>query len=175
MRHPGVGGALALLALTGAEPLWAATLVISVQTPTVVRSRAPCYRATPRYPPRRPAPVHAVMDQVSRASLRICWLSRSAPVVAFPNSDSVSHQIYSFSAAKRFPAAPVPRQAVTAVQFDQTGVITLGCNSPRRHARVSAGHRCAVLRPHGCPGRLSVNVPRGRYQVSIWQPATARE
>ncbi len=48
------------------------------------------------------APVHAAMDQVDRAFAPDLLVIPVDSTVEFPNSDSVSHQIYSFSAAKRF-------------------------------------------------------------------------
>ena len=48
--------------------------------------------------------------------------------VEFPNSDSVSHQIYSFSPAKRFQLPLYRGKPYPPVHFDQAGVVTLGCN-----------------------------------------------
>src|SRR6266576_2982879 len=125
----GVGGALALLALTGAEPLWAATLVISVQTPDGRALTGAVVTARPLdTPARRSAPVHAVMDQVSRAFEPDLLVIPVGSTVAFPNSDSVSHQIYSFSPTKRFQLPLYRGTPYPPVRFDQAGVVTLGCN-----------------------------------------------
>ena len=48
--------------------------------------------------------------------------------VSFPNSDSVSHQIYSFSAAKRFQLPLYRGKPYPPRLFDQAGLVMLGCN-----------------------------------------------
>src|SRR6266481_7499491 len=123
-------GALALLAALGrAGPGLAATLVIHVQTPdghalsgAVVTARPLDGQA------KRPAPVHAVMDQVDRAFAPDLLVIPVGSTVEFPNSDSVSHQIYSFSQPKRFKLPLYRGKPYPPVPFDQAGVVTLGCN-----------------------------------------------
>ena len=115
-------GALALLAALGrAGPGLAATLVIHVQTPdghalsgAVVTARPLDGQA------KRPAPVHAVMDQVNRTFAPDLLVVPVGSTVAFPNSDSVSHQIYSFSAPKRLQLPLYHGKPYPPVQFDQT-------------------------------------------------------
>jgi len=124
-------GALVLLlaALGRAGPVLAATLVIHVQTPDGHALSGAVVTVRPlEGQGKRPAPVHAVMDQVNRAFAPDLLVVPVGSTVAFPNSDSVSHQIYSFSAAKRFQLPLYHGKPYPPVQFDQTGVITLGCN-----------------------------------------------
>src|SRR2546429_569221 len=107
----------------------AATLGIHVQTPDGHALAGAVVTVRPLdAPPRRPAPAHAVMDQVNRAFAPDLLVIPVGSTVAFPNSDSVSHQIYSFSAAKRFQLPLYRGKPYPPVQFDQSGVITLGCN-----------------------------------------------
>ena len=54
-----------------------------------------------------------------------------APVgatVAFPNRDTVRHQVYSFSPAHPFELKLYGRDETRTVKFDRVGVIALGCN-----------------------------------------------
>src|SRR5438309_1350710 len=74
------------------------------------------------------APVNAVMDQVNRAFSPDLLVIPPGSTVEFPNSDSVSHQIYSFSAAKKFQLPLYHGKPYPPVHFDQAGVVTLGCN-----------------------------------------------
>ena len=48
--------------------------------------------------------------------------------VAFPNRDTVRHQVYSFSPAKSFELKLYGRDETRTVKFDRVGVIALGCN-----------------------------------------------
>ena len=48
--------------------------------------------------------------------------------VSFPNSDSVSHQICSFSPTKRFQLPLYRGKPYAPVPFDHVGVVILGCN-----------------------------------------------
>src|SRR5438132_7382630 len=68
------------------------------------------------------------MDQVDRAFAPDLLVVPIGSTVEFPNSDSVSHQIYSFSQPKRFKLPLYHGKPYPPVQFDQAGVVTLGCN-----------------------------------------------
>ena len=167
----GVAGALALLALTGAEPLLGATLVIHVQTPDGHALAGAVVSARPLdAPARRAAPVHAVMDQVNRAFAPDLLVIPAGSTVAFPNSDSVSHQIYSFSAAKRFQLPLYHGKPYPPVQFDQTGVITLGCNIHDEMLAYLLVTDAPYFGRTDAQGVWSADVVRGRYQVTIWHP-----
>ena len=48
--------------------------------------------------------------------------------VAFPNRDTVRHQVYSFSPAHPFQLKLYSREESRTVRFDRVGVIALGCN-----------------------------------------------
>jgi hypothetical protein len=48
--------------------------------------------------------------------------------VAFPNRDTVRHQVYSFSPAHAFELKLYGRDETRTVKFDRVGVIALGCN-----------------------------------------------
>ena len=90
--------------------------------------------------------------------------------VEFPNSDSVSHQIYSFSAAKKFPAAAVSGQALSAAALRSGRARDARLQHSRFDARLRVGDRRAVLRPHRSAGSWSAEVPRGTYRVTVWHP-----
>ena len=166
----GLARVLALLG-TLTQPLPAATVVINVQTPDGRALAGAVVTAQPLdAPARRPAQVHAIMDQVNRAFAPDLLVIPVGSTVAFPNSDSVSHQIYSFSAAKRFQLPLYRGKPYPPVQFDQPGVITLGCNI---HDDMLAYLLVTDAPYYGrtdAKGAWSAEVPRGRYRVSIWHP-----
>src|SRR5207248_2506647 len=107
----------------------AATLIISVQSPDGHALAGAVVTARPLDAPgKRLGPVHAVMDQVDRAFAPDLLVIPVGSTVEFPNSDSVSHQIYSFSPTKRFKLPLYRGKPYPPVPFDQAGVVTLGCN-----------------------------------------------
>ena len=68
------------------------------------------------------------MDQINRAFDPDLLVIPVGSTVDFPNSDTVSHQIYSFSPAKRFSCRCIAATRIRRVRFDQAGIVTLGCN-----------------------------------------------
>lgn len=48
--------------------------------------------------------------------------------VEFPNSDPVSHNVFSISASKRFNLGLYPRGGKRQIKFEQPGVVELLCN-----------------------------------------------
>src|SRR5271170_6451256 len=102
-RSAVAGHAVAALAmcagvLTAAGGAGAATLVINVQTSDGHALSGAVVTVRPLDGAgRHVTPVHAVMDQVDRAFAPDLLVIPVGSTVEFPNSDSVSHQIYSFS------------------------------------------------------------------------------
>jgi plastocyanin len=113
----------------------------------------------------------AVMDQLNKTFVPEVLVVREGTSVVFPNTDSVAHQVYSFSPAKRF-ALPLYRgQPHAPVLFDQAGLVVLGCNihdsmlgyiyvtdSPY-FARTDAGGKAALS-----------SLPADQYQITVWTP-----
>ena len=58
----------------------------------------------------------------------MCWWSRCTRRVQFPNSDVISHQVYSFSSARQFQLPLYRGKPYPPVVFDAARVVTLGCN-----------------------------------------------
>ena len=168
----GAAGALAtlcVLLLTERSP--AANLVVNVHT---LEGRAlPGAVVTVRSldgPGRQATPVHAVMDQVNRSFAPDLLVIPVGSTVEFPNSDSVSHQIYSFSPAKRFQLPLYRGKPYPPVHFEQPGVVTLGCNI---HDAMLAYLLVTDAPWYGRTndeGSWSAEVPRGRYRVALWHP-----
>src|SRR3984957_12554551 len=118
---------LGLLALTATS--WGAVLTFTVLLPDGHPLGGVIVTARPSAgPTHSAAPVAAAMDQVNRAFAPDLLVIPVGSSVAFPNSDSVSHQIYSFSPAKRFQLPLYRGKPYPPVVFDQPGVVTMGCN-----------------------------------------------
>ena len=75
-----------------------------------------------------PAPAPAVMDQRDRRFVPRVLPVQTGAQVTFPNSDNVSHHVYSFSPPKRFQLYLAKGGPPQSVVFDRAGVETLGCN-----------------------------------------------
>jgi plastocyanin len=166
-----VTGLLAFLGPLAAAGTQAATLVITVHT---ADGRPLQGAVVTAYPldgsPRKPAPIKAVMDQVNRAFQPDLMVIPVGSTVTFPNSDSVSHQIYSFSPAKRFQLPLYRGTPYPPVHFDQAGVVSLGCNI---HDEM-VGYLLVTDAPYygrtDKAGAWTVELARGHYRISIWHP-----
>jgi plastocyanin len=116
----------------------------------------------------------ALMDQQHRSFVPQVLVVASGTEVSFPNSDSVSHQVYSFSPAKRFQLALYKGQAPRPVIFDQAGIVVLGCNihdDMVGYIVVTDAPRFGTTAADGT--LLLKSLPEGDYRLSIWSPYIA--
>ena len=161
----------ALLGVLAAGETRAATLVVTVQAADGKPLAGAVVTARPlEATARRPEPIKAVMDQVDRAFEPDLLVVPVGSTVTFPNSDSVSHQIYSFSPAKRFQLPLYRGTPYPPVHFDTAGVVTLGCNI---HDQM-IGYLVVTDAPYygrtDARGTWAGEVTRGRYRISVWHP-----
>lgn len=124
---------------------------------------------SPELPP--VAPVNAVMDQVDLAFAPDVLVVPVRSTVRFPNSDAVSHQVYSFSPARSFQLPLYRGKPYPPVSFDKPGVVTLGCNiHDRMLAYVVVTAAPFFGRTDALGNWSAAAVPAGRYKVTIWHP-----
>jgi plastocyanin len=116
------------------------------------------------------SPVHAVMDQVNRAFVPDLLVIPTGSTVEFPNSDTVSHQIYSFSPARKFQLPLYRGKPYPPVRFDQAGLVTLGCNIHDSMLAYVLVTDAPYFGRTDNAGSWSVEVPRGTYRVTVWHP-----
>src|SRR3954464_902084 len=116
------------------------------------------------------APAPAVVDQLHQQFVPGVIAVRTGTAISFPNSDSVSHQVYSFSPAKRFELGlyrGVPRDPVV---FDKPGIVVLGCNI---HDNM-IGYVYVTDAPYfgttDETGHFRVAIAPGQYRVHVWSP-----
>ena len=117
------------------------------------------------------APLDTRMDQVDLAFAPAVLVVPVGSHIAFPNSDVVSHQVYSFSPAKRFQLPLYRGKPYPPVTFDLPGVVTLGCNI---HDNM-LGYVLVTDAPYygqttAAGTWSSAALPPGHYAVSIWHP-----
>jgi hypothetical protein len=110
------------------------------------------------------------MDQVNRVFVPDVLVIPVGSTVAFPNSDSVSHQIYSFSAAHRFQLPLYRGKPYPPVNFDRAGMVTLGCNIHDSMLAYVLVTDAPYFGRTDANGSWSIELPRGTYRISIWQP-----
>ena len=126
-------------------------------------TRVPAAASTPKAP--------EVIDQIDEE-----FVPRVKPLlvgssVAFPNHDNIRHQVYSFSAPKRFELPLYAGTPAQPVVFDKPGVVVLGCNIHDwmiGYIYVSESPWFAKTGKDGTA--LLQGLPAGRYSVRAWHP-----
>lgn len=117
------------------------------------------------------APSPARMDQRNKQFLPHVLAVRTGTSVAFPNSDDIRHQVYSFSPAKRFELRLYQGTPSEPVLFDKPGLVVLGCNIHDwmlGYIYVTDDPWFAVSDERG---RAAIaELPAGRYAVTLWHP-----
>ena len=116
----------------------------------------------------------AVMDQLNKAFVPQVLVIGAGTAVEFPNNDSVSHQVYSFSPAKQFQLSLYKGELHTPVQFDTAGLVVLGCNI---HDSM-VGYIYVADTPYfgktDATGTVRLtSLARGAYRVVVWSPSIA--
>ncbi|MEE8202092.1 MAG: plastocyanin/azurin family copper-binding protein [Candidatus Acidoferrales bacterium] len=117
-----------------------------------------------------PPPVEpAVMDQKELRFVPHLLVIQVGTTVEFPNSDLVSHNVFSISDAKRFNLGLYSRGTVRRMKFDKPGVVELLCNV---HMEMSA-YIVVLKNPYfartGADGTFRIpNVPAGRHRLRCW-------
>jgi plastocyanin len=119
-------------------------------------------------------PGHAVMDQLNRAFVPGVLAVAVGTSVDFPNNDTVSHQVYSFSPAKRFQLPLYKGKSHEPVLFDKPGLVVLGCNI---HDQM-VGYIYVTDAPYfgttEADGTLRLKgLAPGKYKVTFWNPLIA--
>lgn len=74
------------------------------------------------------SPEPVIVDQVHKKFVPHLTVIRAGTEVHFPNSDSVSHHVYSFARPNNFELPLYKGDVRPTVQFDDAGIVTLGCN-----------------------------------------------
>ncbi|OZB04052.1 MAG: hypothetical protein B7X54_08710 [Idiomarina sp. 34-48-12] len=111
----------------------------------------------------------AIMDQVDRLFVPYILAVRENAQVAFPNSDNIRHQVYSFSEAKPFELPLYSNREAPEIQFENSGIVVLGCNI---HDHMQA---YIYVSPHDISRQTNaqgtVTLPLGATQVHVWYPS----
>jgi len=115
-------------------------------------------------------PASIELDQKNREFVpHILAVKRGTPVF-FPNSDDIKHHVYSFSNTKRFEIKLYSGTPAEPIVFEQTGIVTLGCNIHDWMLGYIYVSDADYLAQSDNEGRWSLDVPPGQYRVTLWHP-----
>jgi plastocyanin len=121
-------------------------------------------------------PRSAIMDQQDHQFVPHVLVVRKGTAVTFPNSDNVSHHVYSFSPTKPFELGLYKGNVYPPVVFDRPGIVVVGCNihdSMLGYIRVVDTPHFAVTNEQGVA--LIDGIPSGDYAVEVWTPRVREE
>lgn len=121
--------------------------------------------------PVTPVAATATMDQRRQEFVPHVLAVRAGTSINFPNSDNIRHQVYSFSAPKRFELRLYEGTPNAPLLFDKPGVVVLGCNIHDwmlGYIYVSDDPWFAVS---DAKGQLRLDtLPAGHYRMTLWHP-----
>ncbi|AGE24545.1 methylamine utilization protein [Pseudomonas poae] len=156
--------------LLAAGPLTAATLEVlmhqadgSPVADAVVTLQGPAHAPT--------GPLKADMDQRGQRFAPHVLVVHTGTQVRFPNSDNIRHQVYSFSAAKRFELRLYEGTPSEPLLFDKAGVVVLGCNIHDWMLGYIYVTDDPVFGASDAQGRVRLEqLPPGDYHATLWHP-----
>jgi plastocyanin len=119
-----------------------------------------------------PAPSHdaASIDQINKKFVPHVTVVRTGTTITFPNSDRIRHQVYSFSPAKTFALKLYAGSPKTPVDFDQSGLVVLGCNIHDTMVAFVGVVDSPYFAKTTDSGTATVSLPAGRYRMRAWHP-----
>ena len=111
----------------------------------------------------------AAIDQKGEVFIPHILAVQSGTRVAFPNSDVIYHNVFSFSKVKRFDLGRYPKGQSRSLIFDRIGLVRVFCEI---HSHMSA---FVLVLPHryfdttNASGSYRISkIPPGRYHVVVW-------
>ncbi len=164
--------ALGLLGIVGAGQVHAGTAVtleVRDAAGVAVPGAVVYLEGAARGPSGEPARV--VVDQRDKVFVPEVTVIQAGAEITFPNSDSVSHHVYSFAQPNAFELPLYKGREKPNVRFDHPGVVTLGCNI---HDSM-LGYVVVVDTPYFAKadpkGSVTLgDVAAGSYKVQVWSP-----
>jgi plastocyanin len=117
------------------------------------------------------APATFVVDQVAQAFTPDLTIIPVGSTVTFPNTDKVSHQVYSFSPAKRFQLPLYRGTPYAPTKFGTAGIVTLGCNIHDDMIAYLVVTDATWFGRTDRDGRWSASdLPAGEFRIEVWHP-----
>lgn len=118
-----------------------------------------------------PPTKNVIVDQARMTFVPHVLPLLAGSTVAFPNSDSTRHNVFSPSKTKKFNLGTYPAGITKKVTFEKTGVVSLLCNV---HPEMSA-FILVLQNPYFTmadkQGKYKISdVPPGDYTLVVWHP-----
>src|SRR3984893_11686130 len=165
---------LLALALAAARPGQAGELKILVRDQhgkLVADAVVVATPSDPKIAQRAKAPADAI-DQVDKQFVPYVKPVFVGSLVRFPNSDHIRHQVYSFSAAKKFELPLYAGTTAPPVVFDKPGVVVLGCNIHDWMVGYIYVSETPFFAKTEAAGTAAIaDLPPGEYTVRVWHPS----
>ncbi|MDQ2186648.1 methylamine utilization protein [Alcaligenaceae bacterium A4P071] len=121
-------------------------------------------------PPSKPSAMK--IDQVDREFVPLVSVAQAGVAVAFPNTDDVEHDVYSFSPAKRFQLPLYSGTPSHPVIFDKPGLVVLGCNIHDSMVAFVLVVDTPYFAKTGTDGVATLaGLPAGEYVLTAWHHA----
>lgn len=115
-----------------------------------------------------------VIDQIDQQFVPEVLVVRVGTSVVFPNSDTVAHQVYSFSAPMRFALGLYRGRTHPPVVFGQPGLVVLGCNIHDQMIGYILVTEASHFGKTDARGRLQLaNLPAASTRIAAWHPRFA--
>lgn len=96
---------------------------------------------------------------------------RRGATVSFPNFDEFRHHVYSFSKAKRFQLRLYGQDETKQIQFDNAGVVALGCNIHDNMLAYVYVTENPLFKTTGASGAVEFEgLEAGEYEIHVWHP-----
>lgn len=111
-----------------------------------------------------------VVDQVDKQFINHVTVIQKGGRVHFPNNDQIRHHVYSFSDAKTFEIPLYKGSPQNPVEFDKTGVVSLGCNIHDWMSAYIYVVDTAYFSITNKSGEATLELPTGTYQLHYWHP-----
>jgi plastocyanin len=119
-------------------------------------------------------PVPALGIEIAQEGRQFVPLVTVVPVgtaVRFPNRDRVKHHVYSFSSAKKFEIALYSGKPSNPIEFDQPGLVVLGCNIHDTMVGWVLVSDTPWFGKTPANGQVRWSeVPTGAYRLRTWHP-----
>lgn len=128
--------------------------------------------ATPAPTPNQsPPPEQEEIDQIDRQFEPHVTIVQTGTAVHFPNNDDIRHHVYSFSDPKRFELPLYTGASANPVEFDEPGIVTLGCNIHDWMLAYVVVVDTPFFAVSDTDGAADIpNLPAGDYIVELWHP-----
>jgi plastocyanin len=117
-----------------------------------------------------------VVDQRDQMFIPHVVAVAAGTTVDFPNHDTMLHNVYSASPAKRFDLDMYRPGETRSVRFDTPGVVRLRCNVHSAMEGFVVVHSNPYVAVTDAQGVYTIpNVPAGTYQVRVWHETAPAE